>query len=46
MPGEDGGGFDDGGDFLQRSLPQLLTDLGQGLALAIAESYAPLDLAA
>src|SRR5262252_9707909 len=31
MPGEDGGGFDDSGDFLQRSLPQLLTDLGQGL---------------
>jgi hypothetical protein len=37
VPGEDGVGFDDGGDFFQRSLPQLLTDLGQGLALAIAE---------
>ena len=44
MPGEDGGGFDDGGDFLQGLLPQLLANLREGLPFAIAESNAPLDL--
>src|SRR5713101_8617306 len=37
VPGEDGGGFDNGGDLRQRLLPQLFPDLGQGLALCIGK---------
>jgi hypothetical protein len=46
MPAENRVGFDDGGDFLQDLLPQLLADHGQGFALAVAQPEAPLDLAA
>ena len=35
-------GLDDRGHFLQGLLPELLADLGEGCALTIAESHAPL----
>jgi hypothetical protein len=46
MPTENGLGFDDRGDFLQGLLPQLLTDLGEGLALAIRSAHTARDLVA
>src|SRR6266851_1200090 len=46
MPGEDGVRFDDFRHFRQRLLPQLLADLGEGLALAIAQAYTTFDLVA
>jgi hypothetical protein len=44
VPAENRVGFDDIGDFLQGLLPQLLADLGEGFALAIAQPHTPLDL--
>jgi hypothetical protein len=38
VPGTNRVGFDRGGDFRSRLLPQLFPDLGQGLGLGIAES--------
>jgi hypothetical protein len=46
VPAENGLRFDDGSDFLSSLLPQLLADLGQGLALAVTQSDAPCDLGA
>src|SRR5215510_13457883 len=46
VPGQDGVGFDDGGHLFEGFLPQLLADLSQSLALAIAEAHAALNLAA
>jgi hypothetical protein len=46
VPAEHRVGLDQRGHVLQGLLPQFLTDLGQGLALASAESYASLDVAA
>jgi hypothetical protein len=46
VPGEDGVRFDDGGHFRQRLLAQLLANLGQGLALGIAQAYATFNLVA
>ena len=46
VPGEDGVRFDDRGDFLQGFLAQLLANLGQGLALAIAQAYTTFALVA
>ena len=44
MPGQDGVRFDDGGHFRQRLLAQLLSNVGEGLALAIAQAYTTFDL--
>ena len=38
VPAENRVGLDDGGHFLQGLLPQLLANLGQGLALAITST--------
>ena len=46
VPAEPGVGLDDRGDFRQGVLPQLLAHLGEGLALAVVQPEAPLDLAA
>ena len=46
MPGQDGVGVDDVGDFFQDFLPQLLADGGQRFAFAVTQSDAPLDLVA
>ncbi len=46
MPGEDGLRFDDVSHFLQGFLPQLQSDLGEGLALAVTQPEVPLDLVA
>ena len=46
MPGENRVGFDDGGDFLQGLLAQLLADVGQRLAFAIRQPHATCDLVA
>src|SRR5207249_2228044 len=46
VPGEDGVGLDDLGDFLQRFLSQLLGDLREGLASAVTQPYATFDLVA
>src|SRR5713101_7080394 len=45
VPAENRVRLDDLGDFRQGLLPQLLTNLGQGFALAVVQSEAPLDLA-
>jgi hypothetical protein len=44
MPSENRVGLDDGGHFLQGLLAQPLANLGQGLAIAIAQAYATFDL--
>jgi hypothetical protein len=46
MPGEDGGGFDDGGDFRQSLFTELLADRSQGLALGVGELHASVNLVA
>ena len=46
VPAENRVGLDDRGHFLQGLLAQLLADLGQGLALAVAQPDTPLDLMA
>ncbi len=46
MPGQDGVGFDDGGDFLQSLFPELLADRSQRLALSVGELHAPCNLVA
>jgi hypothetical protein len=46
VPAENGIGFDDGSDFLQGFLPQLLTDLRQGFAFAVTQPDAPCNLVA
>jgi hypothetical protein len=42
VPSKNRVGLDDRGHFLQGLLPELLADLGEGCALTIAESHAPL----
>jgi hypothetical protein len=44
LPTEDGVGLDHMRDCFQSFLAQLLTDLGQGLALGVIEPDSPLDL--
>src|SRR5713101_5307314 len=44
MPSEKRVGLDDRGHFLQGLLPQPLANLGQDLAIAIAQAYATFDL--
>src|SRR5437879_328470 len=44
VPAKNGLGLDDRRHFLQSLLAQLLANLGEDFALAIAESYAPFDL--
>ena len=46
MPGENRVGFDDGGDFFQGLLAELLAELSQGLALGVGELNTPLNLLA
>jgi hypothetical protein len=46
MPGENGVGFDDGGDFFQGLLAELLAELSQGLALGVGELNTPRNLLA
>ena len=46
MPAQNRLGFDNGGDFLQRLLAELLADLCQSLALAVTQSYTSLELIA
>ena len=46
MPAENGVGLDDIGHFRQRLLTQLLTNLGQRLALAIRQPHTACDLVA
>jgi len=46
VPSEDGVRCDDLGDFLQSFLSQLLADLGQSLALPIAQPHTTRDLVA
>src|SRR6266850_2271372 len=46
VPREDRVGCDDAGDLRQRLLAQLLSNLGQGLALAITQAYTTVDLVA
>src|SRR5215475_2057829 len=44
VPGENGVRFDDGGDFLQGLLAELLAHLSQGLPLAVTQPNASWDL--
>ena len=46
MPGQDGVGFDDGGDFLQGLFTELLAERSQCLALGVGELHAPCNLIA
>src|SRR6266446_4598086 len=46
VPAENGVGRDNRGHFLQRLLPQLVADLGQGLPLAVTQPHAPFELIA
>ena len=46
VPGQDGVRFDEGGYVRQRVRAQLLAQLGQGLALAVTQPEAPLDVVA
>src|SRR5262247_1906695 len=46
VPSEDGVGLDDGSDFLQGLLPQLLANCGQRLPLAITQPHTTGDLVA
>jgi hypothetical protein len=46
MPGQNRIGFDDGGDFFQGLLAELLTNLSESSALGVGELYASFNLVA